>query len=451
MPSFEGGIPQPRGSKREGRFHCRLLLFGIVLLAVHTRITTALPLTTASSAEISRFFRTNTVNLLFCMSDSGIYRLSWTDGNEGIVRSVVANPDAKLPSISADGQWVTYATGAPSEYGSHISTVWLQQLPDGTPVRVADTAYVPRFLHDSDAPSIVYATCSRNTAAAGVYTWQGCGKMVEAVYEYGTVRKKVLYSEGSFLGGLSYDRRYFAHAEAKQHAFLYDRNDSSLLFLHCLDGTVPQVCNSSISSSRFFPDAVLYFDFGTVAGPTVLGGKWQPHTRLFISRSDGHIHRLFCCPGKGADTSIATVEWNYPEWSTHPYFAVATLFIQRRFPHDGDMWMHRGRNERVYAINLKDSSYLELARSLETGPDHDVSMRWPVLHVGSSTVNENSSWLSEPLYRNGSACDVDTVSTDSPGDGNENSSGNGRCGTGVSLAFLPVVVARFFRWKGKTL
>jgi hypothetical protein len=59
--------------------------------------------------------------------------------------------------------------------------------------------------------------------------------------------------------------------------------------------------------------------------------------------------------------SFSRAKWHHSEWSNHPYFGVATLNADRYFK-SGNGFINTGFQERIYLINLKDSSYLEVLR-----------------------------------------------------------------------------------------
>ena len=138
-------------------------------------------------------------------------------------------------------------------------------------------------------------------------------------------------------------------------------------------------CNISRSASRVFTNVMLYYDFGSGAIAAAncvhpLLGIWGPHEKLFISTYGAEDLKVFDMPAdrKIISPSVATgtgeavgKTWAFPEWSTHPYFAVANLLVDRLFLVSGN-YQHTMNAESIYLISLKDSSYVKLAETTDT-------------------------------------------------------------------------------------
>jgi len=414
-------------------------LFIFLVLTLQSAYT-AYPIRIAPRDSVQAFFGTRNVKVIFSESDKGLYLIDFSSDEEPSAVQTNAHSDAKLPVLSPDGAWSAYANNTTGEFSGSISSSWLIELPSGTPIIISDTASVPRFVKNNSVPTVVYATCSKNSYDYEAYTWQSCGEMITAAYNGGSFIRDTLYKNGSFLGGLSYDEAYFAHAEARVFAFLFNIHSDTtgdILPLHCLEGKSLQACNSSISSSQIFTDAVMYFDFGTGGAPEELGSAWRQHERIFISRSDGNIYRQYEKPEITMDSSVRSWEWNYPEWSNHPYFAIASVLVQRGYTENGST-DRRYRNEYLYAINLKDSTYIELAKSQDTLSDGNTSMRWPALWVENTGLSEDPTWLATPYYENTTTCELDTPTVVIPKpDSQSDKKDKSGCGSGAGLALLP--------------
>jgi hypothetical protein len=96
--------------------------------------------------------------------------------------------------------------------------------------------------------------------------------------------------------------------------------------------------------------------------------------------------------------SFTGSKWHHPEWSNHPYFAVATLNADRFFS-AGNGFQNTAWQERVYAINLRDSATLELLRpdTVRYAGRNFGGFFWPSLWVEvSAGFQEDAAWLDPP-------------------------------------------------------
>jgi hypothetical protein len=337
--------------------------------------------------------------------------------------------EAYLPVISSDGNWVAYQTGVDVE-GSSVNpikgTAWIRELAvAGTPVKVADTAYVPRFVQNTspDTPEIIYATgvaCPQNVCYADGQTLKK--KIVNKVP--GPV--EVVFDKGSYYGGLSWDNRYLNTAwDAAPNAFMLDMQAGTGLPLpvHTMrvkkNGTTIDtfvavgVCNPSRSASRIFTNTMLYYDFssGVITSAKCfhpLLGTWGMHQLLFISRSDAEDLRVYTMPAdrpivpvssaKGLGEAVAK-EWSNPEWSNHPYYAVASLLVDRVYAVAGGGWDYTYNSESIYLVNLKDSLYVKLIESTDTSYTSAISFSNPFLWVDvPAGFQEDSTWLAKTIW-----------------------------------------------------
>jgi hypothetical protein len=218
---------------------------------------------------------------------------------------------------------------------------------------------------------------------------------------------------------MSYNRQWLCTAD-NNPAYMLDRTNSGNKpgMIHRLRWTNSssgadtvfeiQTCNPSISSSRVFFDAMMYLDIGTESivssspyRPKNLG-SWGFHTRIFISRSTNDIARYYDVPvnppvvavvQKAGDVTVKS--WDSPRWSNHPYFASATLFLERAWD-DGTT----DRNEAIYLIDLRNSSYVKLLSLADTSGSNSLSMDYPWLWVETPSdlaSSEDENWLAASL------------------------------------------------------
>jgi hypothetical protein len=305
-----------------------------------------------------------------------------------------------LPVISPDGQWLTYVEGGPpGDRSSSARDAYVCALRE-TPVPAlikAQNGHIPRWIHNSPVPAVVYATCAW-LDNPDLRIWANCGQTVKVPCPNGQPgTPEVLYAKGAFMSGLSYDGRYLATAENSRTAFILDLQSPSKavyptpVITQACDTLPSQACNSCISSSRIYTDVLLCL---TVGGSHPALGSWKFHERLFLVDKDARVRRFFDRPAGLIEAASATAadsgkvyvcEWSGSEWSNHPYFAVAATKFRRV---KGTI-----RDERAYAINLKDSTYLCLAQTTDT-----TALEMPGLWVDASGLTEAAGWLDNPIY-----------------------------------------------------
>jgi hypothetical protein len=117
--------------------------------------------------------------------------------------------------------------------------------------------------------------------------------------------------------------------------------------------------------------------------------------------------KIYDVPPEKSRTDLGDVEgigeavderWNYPEWSNHPYFSAAAIEVRRLWKADGGGFDETWKGEAVYAINLKDSTYIKLIESSDTSQTTETHMRWPWLWVDTEGLQEDAQWLQTPGY-----------------------------------------------------
>jgi hypothetical protein len=230
--------------------------------------------------------------------------------------------------------------------------------------------------------------------------------------------EQTVWAGGSYNGGVSWDDRYLSTAESSPGAYVLDLKNPSVgpdtlhkfLVKNNLTGKdtliTVQVCNLSSSPSRFFTRAVMYLDFSSsaftyanCASPPGLG-TWGLHARIFIASAPNAILRYYDVPASGIPLSDSKgigeadeKEWDYPEWSNHPYFAVSAVQVYRSW------WNSTGEetynNEQIYCINLKDSTNHKIIETLDTSKTSTINMQWPWLWIQMpQDFKEDSTWLS---------------------------------------------------------
>lgn len=334
---------------------------------------------------------------------------SESSAGQPIIRRIAAAVKADVPVLSPDGNWAVYASGAGTEAGSPLgarSSVYLVRLAeDAKPMLIArDSAVEPRFLQASATGrlSVLFSTLGPNLG------WEGFGKTIKVEVDISGAQPvpadpEVLVNDGSYTGGLSYDGRYLSGGGG--HVAMLDRQGGkgrpdTLSF----DGI--QSCNASASSSRVSTNTVMYLNTMGMHPDINAGKQWGEWQAILISNSAKQLVKGFMYPSAPAvpletdPKSFTNAKWHHSEWSNHPYFAAATVNVDRFFKSGGG-FVNTYFQERVYLINLRDSSYLEVLRPDKVayaGVNGDVSgFYWPWLWVEvPAGFTENPDWLRVP-------------------------------------------------------
>jgi hypothetical protein len=394
---------------------CFLFIVSAIIFNTYGNISAKICL---SQQDIIDICGTSRVKLVFMNKDT-LYLVDFSQP----VPEITPLPqirNAICPVISPDGSKVTYPVSTNDlEYNSSGSAAWICDLSDsGMPVKVADPGYIPRFVKSTSGISVIYSTCGKKASGKN-HIWDSCG---------GTFKRSVngtsigaaqqVWEHGSYNGGISWDNRYISTAESSPGAYIIDITGSAIRpdTLHKFKVTktssgadtliVGQTCNLSSSSSRLFTNTVLYLDFSssvfTDAGcstPDGLG-TWGVHSRIFLTKSDGRVLRYYDVPHDGVVAAgdgageITEKEWGYPEWSSHPYFAVSTVQVTRLWYYASsynDTYM----NEQIFLIDLKDSVCHKIVESTDTSMSSSVNMQWPWIWIDTAVdFREDSVWLS---------------------------------------------------------
>ena len=270
------------------------------------------------------------------------------------------------PTISPDGAWVAFATA--EEGAQQNSNIYIRKLdPAGSGiVKLPDEpAFVPRWWVDPQSLDtfLVYTIGASLNTDLRWSTETTKMQKISGGQSVGT--SIVLESNGSYHDGLSLEGRYIA--TGYPHLIMKDRSTGEVrtLFTRQFNGKnqdTAQVCNVSISHNTAKTDDVLFLDFGSVSASSITGISYSAHEIIFQCGFNGIVDKWYRAP--------PGFVWNYPEWSTDPNFAVTSLD-------------NSGNCIAVEGINLKDSTYAELAR----GSD----LRYPFLWVNNNAIVKNDS------------------------------------------------------------
>jgi hypothetical protein len=387
----------------------------------------------ASVQQIEQFLGTKNVKIVFQNISGVIGYLYYIDiaaatGGTPAIVPMDNTQGAILPMISPDGNYVVYGKGpggdlTPSqEVKSNAYICAIEQTAQPTPVKT-DFAHEPRFMF-SDEITVIYSTLGSWGA------WNGIGQVMAMKTPGGipSGTETPLVTSGSYYGGLSKGGGYICsggdkavildihsgatEADTALKYGLKERNNPAAQYSFA----PRQACNPSISSSAVRPDAMLCLDFGSymeINGQTKLGindsinggTPWDIHDILMICGIEGRVLKHYGKPTAeeaGLETSqqnYSSHSWDDPEWSNHPYYAIANLEVERYYLNPAtQLYDAEERHEKIYLVNLKDSTYLELVRSTNVVQGSSTNLQWPFLWIEMQTsFQEDSSFLNPTI------------------------------------------------------
>jgi hypothetical protein len=335
----------------------------------------------------------------------------------------------ELPVISPDGKYVVFTKGASCD-GDNSSpcTSYICGIEEnGIPVQVASPAYVPRFVQNAANPTVLYSTCATTIPPEVPLTFDNnCGSVLKREFVNGQFGKSdTVWKKGSFFAGLSYDEKYLGTAwlgsgkaymcnigstnpAIKMTYFKVKNNQTNSDSL-----VVIGACNPSISSSRVFTDAMMFVDYGferPVAGNYTFpfGRAWDQHEFIIISNYNADLYRYIgqkYVPELSYDDYMALSYedtkgqsfqsvWDCPEWSNHPYLAIASVSVSRTWKMGKNEFQETVNKEHIYLINLKTSKSLPLVSTLDTTQASTTSFLWPWFWTKvPDSFTEEEGWL----------------------------------------------------------
>jgi hypothetical protein len=411
----------------------------------------------ASKDQIKAFFNTDKVKFVF-EENAGVYFVDFSQEPltvrkmSGITHKVIA------PCVSEDGKWITYASNDDTHLEDDLtnnssvkSSAYICRIdPAAAPAKIiSDYAHVPRFVKCSGQLDIMYAT---------IGIWDAWNKKEGSVKRQNILpdgaisgQEQIVYNDFAMYGGLSCKsldgKQYLATAIGSTGgAWMVELPAAGApVQLHILStresntsstysNITPQVCNPSVSSSRLYPGAMMYLDFGSSNRYHDFINKseapWNVHQIIMIGDYSGKIVRYFNLPSDitritvskagelknsgiegGAIIETASNTYEFPEWSTHPCFGVSCVQTDRLWWKDGsykgdpssDTEM-RLRNEYIYGINLNTGNNIRLIHTSDTLYGRTTNFRWAGLWVDTATSDkEEAGWLGRTAIRKGNS------------------------------------------------
>ena len=401
---------------------------GFVAFYAHGQINAIISPTAKES--LAALCQTTNVKLVFSCNDT-MYFVDFSESAPRIhkMNNVIF---AYFPVISSDGKWVTYQTGNSSEglsVSTAVGTAWLRELAiDGAPVKIADTGYVPRFAQNTlvDSPEIIYST----SVACPNYICYNYGRTLKKKIAHASPQSaQVVFGNGSYYGGLSWDGRFLSTGwPGGPNVYMLDLQDTAAMphpvhtmrvkknITNADTFVTVGACNMSRSASTIFTNTMLFYDFSSLAIQAAgcyhpLLGKWGLHEKLFISRYDGEDMKVFDTPAdrplvpnadaQGIGEAVGK-EWFNPEWSNHPYYAAASLLVDRLY-YINSSWEHTYNCELAYLVDLKDSAYIKLIESSDSSFTSNTNFSYPFIWVETpASFQEDTTWLKYTIWERAS-------------------------------------------------
>jgi hypothetical protein len=278
----------------------------------------------------------------------------------------------------------------------------------------ADSAYEPRFKQDAETLTVVYISKDSPDAFANPYSQTKMRKVLNGK----PLEEEIIFSHGGYAGGMSYDNRFLSAGFTRAAMIDLKSGKTTPDTLHKLmlqQGSSKaaeylQVCNPSVSASRIFTRCMMYIDIGSFGKTNPLINRnepWEAHNIIYITNmSDSIVKYFFKPPGTDIPDrgSLTGYQWRWddPEWSNHPYYATSAVQCERRVGASVAYDYH----EHIYLINLKDSAYLKVVESTNTGGSSNTDMMWPWFWVKiPDDFKEDPLWLCKANYNSEASTD----------------------------------------------
>jgi formylglycine-generating enzyme required for sulfatase activity len=297
-------------------------------------------------SDLDKFMQTSFVKCVFIKKTSSSRKLCFIDFSEN-GKPVHELPDSlppHFPVISPNGFYVAYSSkGTNGELPPSTATIRrLNGIDNGIRSPSLTPVFVPRWWVDQNFLD-TFIVFSGNTIDNRESKWKQSityrQKIINGNF-FGV--PETLCDTGSFYGGLSYDGVFLATGYRDAYVLNLQANDLYTYFNSGNNGTSqrPQVCNVSINPGFDHQDQIMFLDFGSSSGTSIIGKPYGLHTIIFTLTSADSIG-WYEKPSE-YDT------WEDIEWSNNSQYAVAIA--------------QAGDKGSIYCIDLKATNkYLKIA------------------------------------------------------------------------------------------
>ena len=316
-----------------------------------------------TSDEFRSMFGTMKGKLVFRNETSGNLMYVNLVSGDPVVHEIVDTMEVYHPTISPDGRYVAFCNRPEGVSGR--STVFVRSLDlsrEIVKVFRGNFAAIPRWrVLDSGDTVIVYVDNAGNNKDAATFrassTWQ-------VVFWNVAFRQKSKLLDGAYHGGISEDwrlavtsARQLRAKRAEPGKTLLEKSKDELWY------GGEQACNASLSQDG--TKRTLFLDFGGETGRKFTGKKYGTHEMLLVADSLGNLIQGVPSP--------SSYSFDHTEWTQRKDVAIATLVDKN------------GAHGRIVAVNLKDSSIVDLVKGTD--------ITYPDLWMGKSPVSEGNDSL----------------------------------------------------------
>lgn len=332
-----------------------------------------------TTEEIREFFGTNFVRLaaVDAVTD-GLLLADFGGLSSSLNEYDFGDTIVRHPVISPDGNRIAFSTRMEGQQGN--SQIYVGDFLMRYPLQRLDSvnASIPRFRVDPQTQDTLLIMVNQAGSNEDSSSWVQTAKTLGLPLQRDSLKSSDLFSfsfPGAFHSGFSEDGRYAVSGYTRLR--VYDQETQQLVtrFTSPQNGKPMtesiQVCNASISSGS--DPKILFIDFGSSASE-IVGRPYGVHEILLVmDAASGQITNWFEPPAdkKG---------WNFPEYSNHSNFAVATVTNAAE------------SNQEVIAIRLSDGATLTLLR----GEELWMPSLW--IFPDAMDVHYQSSWDSIGVY-----------------------------------------------------
>lgn len=304
---------------------------------------------TVTKTDLLKFMGTSSIKVAYVQAQLLKRYLFLADftGNGIAVTQCGKDSNVYNPIISPDGNYVAYSSNPEGFYGVCSLTVRLLKSSPDDPAEMRIPGIVPRWWV-SPVEKDTFLIYTTGASVNKEPQWRTEKTMrVKMTGGKAAGAPEIIWSEGSFHGGMSADGRFIATGYSRARLVDLQINDTNIFYFEPPysgreDNT--QTCNVSMSPSVKEPGEVMLLDYGYDRVSTVTGKAYNFHSILFVCNtvmlSFGHVSKWFEVPSEFK-------QWDYPEWSNHADYAASVAV-----PFSGD--------HVVFAIDCKNNAYQKL-------------------------------------------------------------------------------------------
>lgn len=296
----------------------------------------------SSKEKVFRFFGTDRVKLAVVLPESdqmAVYQ--WQ--NVSLGASWVEYSSLRHPEWSPEGKRIAFGTRSEGQSKGGKLLLW-----DGR--RLCDSletplGMIPRWHVNGSDTEIIFVDHAYSNQNLSEWSSNTHAYRVGVHWRSFTSLAEKLDIPGGFHSGFTSDLTYWTSGYTQLRTYDQKENTIRTLFQSPHNGKAAsesdQVCNVSLA-----PDTsknILFIDFGSNQSSSIVNRPYGVHEILFrMHGPSDSVLDIYNAPEEYEG-------WNYPEYSNHPNFAVATATDAS------------GMNPVVYAIRLSDGETLPLA------------------------------------------------------------------------------------------